>query len=142
LQLSRGIADEREVAQANALLQEAQTTLPPLRIELESQSNRLDVLLGSQPGTSTQELAAQTDIAAIPSIPAEGQPIDVLRRRPDVIAAERRLAAASARIGVAGSDYYPKISLSGALGFDSLDINHLFPRTDVLDADRQSTASC
>lgn len=50
----------------------------------------------------------------------------MLRRRPDIIAAERRLAASNERIGAAISDYYPKISLSGALGFDSLSVNHLF----------------
>jgi outer membrane protein TolC len=50
----------------------------------------------------------------------------VLRRRPDIIAAERRLAASNERIGAAISDYYPKISLSGALGFDSINTNHLF----------------
>jgi outer membrane protein TolC len=50
----------------------------------------------------------------------------MLRRRPDIIAAERRLAASNERIGAAISDYYPKISLSGALGFDSLSAGHLF----------------
>ena len=54
------------------------------------------------------------------------QPLDVLRRRPDIIAAERRLAASNERIGVAISDYYPKISLSGALGFDSINGGTLF----------------
>jgi outer membrane protein TolC len=52
--------------------------------------------------------------------------MDVLRRRPDIIAAERRLAASNERIGAAISDYYPKISLSGALGVDSLNSGHLF----------------
>jgi outer membrane protein TolC len=56
----------------------------------------------------------------VPAIPGNDQPVDMLRRRPDIIAAERRLAASNERIGAAISDYYPKISLSGALGFDSL----------------------
>src|SRR5260370_38505625 len=65
----------------------------------------------------------------MPGIRAVGgadQPLDVLRRRPDIIAAERRLAASNERIGVAISDYYPKASLSGALGFDSTNGGTLF----------------
>jgi outer membrane protein TolC len=53
----------------------------------------------------------------------------VLRRRPDIIAAERRLAASNERIGEAIADYYPKVSLSGALGFDSITGNHMFSQS-------------
>jgi NodT family efflux transporter outer membrane factor (OMF) lipoprotein len=122
-----GAADEREVAQAEALLRQARAAMPALRVALEAQLNRLDVLMGAQPGTYAAEL--NTNSAVIPDIPAIGtgdQPVDVLRRRPDIIAAERHLAASNEQIGVALSDYYPKISLSGALGFDSLTTNHLF----------------
>jgi NodT family efflux transporter outer membrane factor (OMF) lipoprotein len=115
-----GAATGREIAQADALWKQARTTLPPLRIGLEQQLNRLDVLMGVQPGTYAQELGTASEIPAVPAIPGNDQPTDMLRRRPDVIAAERRLAASSERIGAALSDYYPKISLSGALGFDSL----------------------
>ncbi len=126
LQRAHGVASEREVAQSEALLKQARATVPPLRTELEAQLNRLDVLMGAQPGTYAGELASPAEIAAIPAIPAADQPLDMLRRRPDVVAAERRVAAASAHIGVAIADYYPKISLSGVLGFGSLDANHLF----------------
>ncbi|MCW3674608.1 efflux transporter outer membrane subunit [Burkholderia cenocepacia] len=122
-----GAADEREVAQAEALLRQARASLPTLRITLEAQLNRLDVLMGAQPGSYAAELGANA--ASIPSVPAIGtddQPIDVLRRRPDMIAAERHLAATSEQIGAAIADYYPKISLSGALGFDSITSSHLF----------------
>ena len=119
-----GQADGREVAQAEALLKEARASIPTLRARLESQLNRLDVLMGVQPGTYAQELAQPGEIPAIPAIGGDDQPVDVLRRRPDVIAAERRLAASNERIGESISDYYPKISLSGALGFDSLNVGH------------------
>ena len=122
----RGAGDERQVSQAQAVLEQAQATLPPLRIELESQLNRLDVLLGAQPGTTAAELAERGDIPAVPAIPVDDRPTDFLRRRPDIIAAERQLAAANARIGEAVADYYPKLSLSGLLGFDSLNVNRLF----------------
>ena len=122
----RGTGDERQVTQSEAVLEEAQAALPPLRIELEGQLNRLDILLGAQPGTYAARLGAPSPIPPPPAIPESGKPTDFLRRRPDVIAAERQLAASSARIGVAVSDYYPKLSLSGLLGFDSLSANRLF----------------
>lgn len=115
-----GVAQGLEVAQADALLKAARATVPPLRIAIERQLNRLDVLMGVQPGTYASELQVVADIPRIPAVPADAQPLDVLRRRPDVIAAERRLAASNERIGAAISEYYPKLSLSGALGFDSV----------------------
>src|SRR5216683_3989338 len=121
-----GAASEREIAQAQALLKEARATLPPLRLALERELNRLDVLMGVQPGTYAHELATARDVPSIPAIPDDQQPTDVLRRRPDIIAAERRLAASNERIGAAISDYYPKISLSGALGWDTASGGHLF----------------
>jgi NodT family efflux transporter outer membrane factor (OMF) lipoprotein len=120
-----GQSDAREVAQAEALLRQATASVPSLRIGLEAQLNRLDVLMGAQPGTYAQALSKPAAIPAVPAIGTNDQPLDVLRRRPDIIAAERQLAASSERIGAAISDYYPKISLSGALGFDSISLNHL-----------------
>jgi hydrophobe/amphiphile efflux-1 (HAE1) family protein/NodT family efflux transporter outer membrane factor (OMF) lipoprotein len=121
-----GVADDREVAQAEALLKQAKSTVPSLRVALEAQLNRLDVLMGAQPGTYAEELSKPSTIPGIPAIGGANQPLDVLRRRPDIIAAERRLAASNERIGVAISDHYPKISLSGALGFDSINGGTLF----------------
>jgi NodT family efflux transporter outer membrane factor (OMF) lipoprotein len=121
-----GVATDREVAQAEALLKQAKATVPSLRIDLEAQLNRLDVLMGVQPGTYAAELSKPGTVPAIPAIGSSDQPLDVLRRRPDIIAAERRLAASNERIGVAISDYYPKISLSGALGFDTISASNLF----------------
>ena len=123
--LDAGAATKREIAQAEALLQQARSTLPPLRLALEKQLNRLDILMGAQPGTYAHELDAVMPIPSIPNI-ANQEPTDMLRRRPDIIAAERRLAASNERIGVAIAEYYPKISLSGVLGFDSLNSGSLF----------------
>ena len=122
----RGLAPVREVAQVEALLSHARASLQPLRIDLEAQINRLDVLLGVQPGTSAGELQIPSDIPSVPSVPANDRPLEVLRRRPDVIAAERRLAASNARIGQALADYYPKISLAGLLGYESSHPSDLF----------------
>ena len=126
LRFGRGLSAVREVAQTEALLSQARASLQPLRIDLEAQMNRLDVLLGVQPGTSAPELKTPRDIPAVPSVSANDGPLEVLRRRPDVIAAERRLAASNARIGQALAGYYPKISVAGVLGYESSSPNDLF----------------
>jgi len=126
LRFSRGASAEKEVAQAEALLAEARATIPPLRTALEAQLNRLDVLMGAQPGTYASELSKPAEIPDAPAIPSGLNASDLLRRRPDIIAAERRLAASNARIGVAVSEYYPKVSLSALLGFESLSSARLF----------------
>lgn len=115
-----GLASVREVAQAQALLFQTGATLPPLRIEQETQLNRLDVLMGAHPGTYAAELAAPGVDRALPAISLAQGPADLLRRRPDVIAAERRLASAHASIGIAHAEYYPHLTLSALLGLSSL----------------------
>jgi len=121
LRLADGLASSRESAQAEALVAQARSTVPPLRIELEVQLNRLDVLMGAAPGTYAAELAApDTPEMRVPAISLSQGPADLLRRRPDVIAAERRLAASNAQIGAAMAEYYPKVTLSALLGLSSL----------------------
>ena len=121
-----GIASDREQAQAEAVLAQARATVPQLAIILEAQLNRLDVLMGAQPGTYAAELAAPSDIPVIPSITTLDDPSELLRRRPDIIAAERRVASSNARIGQALSEYYPKISVSGFLGNEAISPGNLF----------------
>lgn len=131
LRLQEGLATSRETAQAEAVLAQARATIPPLRTELEIQLNRLDVLMGAQPGTYAGELQ-QSATRAAPQVPAitlyenRQGPAELLRRRPDVIAAERRLAASNARIGQAMAEYYPKVSLGALVGFESLGATGLF----------------
>ena len=123
---SAGIASDRELAQAEAVLSQAKATVPLLSIILDAQLNRLDVLMGAQPGTYADELKATADIPAVPTIAQTLDASDLLRRRPDIIAAERRVAASNARIGQALAEYYPKISLSGLLGNESISPGNLF----------------
>jgi outer membrane protein TolC len=121
-----GIASDRELAQAQALLSQAKATIPLLTISLEAQLNRLDVLMGAQPGTYAAELSPVADIPEVPEISGYRTPADLLRRRPDIIAAERMVAASNARIGQALAEYYPKLSLSGIVGSQALAPAHLF----------------
>src|SRR6185437_14810423 len=78
-----GLATDREEAQAQSLLSEARASLQPLAIDLEAQLNRLDVLMGAQPGTYAAELSSRQEIPLPPAIPSDVTPADVLRRRPD-----------------------------------------------------------
>lgn len=121
-----GVASDRELAQAQALLSHAKATIPLITVSLEAQLNRLDVLMGAQPGTYAAELTSVADIPEVPEISGFGAPTDLLRRRPDIIAAERMVAASIARIGQALAEYYPKLSLSGIVGSQALAPGHLF----------------
>ena len=121
-----GVASDRELAQAEALLAQAKATVPLLAITLEAQLNRLDVLMGAQAGTYAAELRSSDEIPPVPVIANTANAGDLLRRRPDIIAAERELAASNARIGQALADYYPKISLSGLLGSEAISPGDLF----------------
>ncbi|MGH8158209.1 MAG: efflux transporter outer membrane subunit [Rhodanobacter sp.] len=112
----RGLAAEYQVRQTEGELAQVRATVPVLQTHLDAAMNALDVMLGSPAGTHRAELAAAAPIPATPKITAMGSPADLLQRRPDLIVAERHLAAANARIGEAISEYYPKFSLSGLLG--------------------------
>jgi NodT family efflux transporter outer membrane factor (OMF) lipoprotein len=113
---SKGLAAELQVSQAEGSLAQVRATVPALETALESAMNALDVMLGSVPGTHRAELVEPAAIPSAPQIANTGSPAELLRRRPDLIVAERRLAASNARIGVAVAEYYPKFSLSGLIG--------------------------
>ncbi|MEF9418525.1 MULTISPECIES: efflux transporter outer membrane subunit [Xanthomonas] len=112
----KGLAAELQLQQAQGALAQAQAGVPGLEAGLVAAMNALDVMLGVPPGTHRAELSAIKPIPPAPQIADSGTPGDLLRRRPDLIVAERRLAASNARIGVAMAEYYPKFSLSGLLG--------------------------
>lgn len=120
LRLNDGLASVAETAQAEARIAQSRAVLPPLRTELERQLNRLDVLMGAAPGTYAQQLTQTAGSGSVPAIAISQSSVDLMRRRPDVIAAERRLAASSERIGQAMAAWYPDLSLSALVGFQSL----------------------
>jgi len=116
LQHERGIAAELQVNQAEGALAQVEAQIPVLEAGLDAAMNALDVLLGAQPGTYRAELSPSMRVPVAPGLAETGTPGEMIRRRPDLIVAERRLAAANARIGVAISEYYPKFSLGALLG--------------------------
>jgi len=113
---SKGVAPEYQVRQSEGELAQVQATVPVLLTGIDAAMNALDVMLGTPAGTHRTELTSAGTIPQAPLITSTGTPGDLLRRRPDIIVAERHLAASSARIGVAISEYYPKFSLSALLG--------------------------
>jgi NodT family efflux transporter outer membrane factor (OMF) lipoprotein len=116
LQYRKGVAADLQLRQAEGALAQVRSSIPALGNQLDIAMNALDVLIGAQPGSTRTELATAAPIPTAPAIAAAGGPAALLRRRPDIIAAERTLAASNARIGVAVAEYYPKFSLSGLAG--------------------------
>lgn len=126
MRFSEGIANDRELQRAVGLLESVRSAIPPLRAAIEGQLNRLDVLMGAAAGTYRSEFqqAAEVPLAPVPT--GSLTPADLLSRRPDVIAAERRLIASNARIGAAIADYYPRFTVGASLGFAALGPAGLF----------------
>jgi multidrug efflux system outer membrane protein len=122
LELGRG--SELDVASAAARRAATEATIPQLVAAETIAANRLAVLLGERPGALTAELAPR-EIAPHLTTIAVDSPASLLQRRPDIRAAERELAAATARIGVAKADLFPNLSLSGFIGFIAGDADEL-----------------
>lgn len=112
----KGLAAKRQVQQAEGTLTQVQASIPALEAGLQVAMNAMDIMLGALPGTYKEELSTTGIIPIAPGIASNASPAELLRRRPDLIIAERRLAAANERIGAAIGEYYPKLSLSGLVG--------------------------
>ena len=110
-----GVGEEQDVASAAASVAAVEASMPPLREALAAQRHRLAVLIGVRPGDLAEDLAPRAYAPLLTALPL-GETGTLLRRRPDVRAAERRLAAATAREGIAAADLYPRVSISGVLG--------------------------
>ena len=121
-----GLASELDTSRAEAQVAETRSQIPLLEQDIESSIHRLSILLGKEPAKLESQLAAAAPIpAATPGIPI-GLPSDLLRRRPDIRQAELEVAAATARIGVATADLFPKFYLTGTAGLESLSASDFF----------------
>src|SRR5258706_9098779 len=116
LQYEKGIAAELQVRQAEGSLSQVEAQVPVLEVALDAAMNALDVLFGVQPGTYRGELSPAAPVPVAPELAEISTPAEMIRRRPDLFVDEQRLAPANARIGVAISEYYPKLSLGALLG--------------------------
>ncbi len=114
-----GRGTELDVARSRADLNATLALVPPLEAAAARAKNRLAVLLGVPPSGFSIDLPAPSPLDKLPALVAAGRPEDLLRRRPDIREAERHLAAATARIGVATADLFPRISIIGSFGVDA-----------------------
>jgi multidrug efflux system outer membrane protein len=119
-----GLATQLDVRQGEQLVYSATQTIPDLERASEQTENQISLLLGRNPGAVTRGrlLAEQEQPPAVPP----GLPSSLLERRPDIRAAEQNLIGANATIGVARAAYFPQISLTGLLGFQSNQLTNLF----------------
>lgn len=122
----QGLAAQFQVQQTEGQLSQVKASVPVLQTGLDAAMNALDVMLRTPPGTHRAELSGAGAIPRAPQLASTGSPADLLRRRPDLIVAERRLVAANARIGMAISEYYPTFSLSALLGSATTQGGNLF----------------
>jgi len=111
-----GLADAVDVAQAKTSYAQTQAQIPALEANLAAAMNRIAVLTGQQPGALAGVLGERKPIPVTPADIVTSVPAEVMRRRPDIRRAERRLAAQTAQVGVATAALYPSLSLTGSFG--------------------------
>jgi outer membrane protein, multidrug efflux system len=120
--LSAGLAPQQDVLRAQAQVADTQAIIPALNTDERAAAYRIASLTGDSSAEIVAKLSVPGPIPhAVSEVPV-GLPSDLLLRRPDVRAAERRIAAANARIGVAKADLYPHFSLTGVAGIESLNL--------------------
>jgi len=111
-----GIGEEFDVASAAARVAAIEASLPPIRSAIAERQHRIAVLIGQRPGELQVDLAPRSYSPIAKALPL-GDVDTFLRRRPDIRAAERQFAATAAREGVAAADLFPRITITGFLGF-------------------------
>jgi len=117
--LEAGRGNELDTSRAEAQWQTTLSSIPTLQASIATTRYRLSVLTGRQPTALDEQLSPQAPLPGLPNLNAVGTPKDLLRRRPDIRVAERRLAAATARVGVAVGDLFPKVTLLGEVGYSA-----------------------
>ncbi len=121
-----GLVPQIDIPRQRGSISSLEARLEPLRADARVQIHALGILLGEPPEALDGELSQPgSPLTAVPAVPA-GLPSDLLRRRPDIRAAERQLAAATADIGVAVADLYPKFTMTGAVQLLSTAFTNLF----------------
>lgn len=126
--VSVGRGTEFDTSRARAQLETTLARVPALQASVAVTMHRLAVLTGQAPDALTATLERAAALPAVPARIDPGTPGELLRRRPDVIAAENRLHAATARVGIATADLFPRFTLAGLVGTQAIDTSGLFAR--------------
>ncbi|WP_367606643.1 efflux transporter outer membrane subunit [Legionella sp. W05-934-2] len=126
--LEAGSTNELDVALTDSQLKETEALLPRFQGEAFHQASLIAILMGKAPGQMAKQLLNTYSMPKIPKKVAVGVPSDLLRRRPDIIAAERNIAATTAAIGVAVADLYPKFNLVANYSLESIALKTLWNR--------------
>jgi NodT family efflux transporter outer membrane factor (OMF) lipoprotein len=113
---NRGLTNELDLALARRQLETLRSALPPLRDDLVVAQRRVAVLLGEYPGEIGLELAKPEPLPLVPENIAPGLPVELLRRRPDIREAEREVAHATAQVGVATANLFPRVAITAGIG--------------------------
>ena len=120
-----GLSSSLEVEQARTSREQTHAQIPLLQTSLTEAAHRLSVLLGEQPGALQETLSGTSSALNSPKTIDVGIPASILRQRPDIRAAERQLAAETARIGEAEAALYPRLNFSGSLAWTSQTLANL-----------------
>lgn len=128
VRLDSGRGTEFDTDRSRADLESTLSRIPALQATIATATHRLAVLNGRQPTELNSELQTPLPLPALPQSVAVGTPQELLRRRPDVAAAERRLAAATARVGVATADLFPRLTFGGSVGASATSLGDMFTR--------------
>lgn len=123
-----GVGDAFDVDRGRTQLETTLARIPSLEAAEAVAANRIAVLVGATPESMSADLMVAGPMPALPPAPAPGTPSDLLRRRPDVAAAERRVAGATARVGVATADLFPRFTLGALFGTQAIASSALFAR--------------
>jgi multidrug efflux system outer membrane protein len=119
VRLDAGVGTELDTARAKAQLDTTLATIPPIEAQIFQAIHRLGVLTGQPPAALSRTLSDPRPLPPPPDLVKIGNPTELLRRRPDLRAAERSLAAATALIGVATADLYPRVVFNGSVSLES-----------------------
>jgi NodT family efflux transporter outer membrane factor (OMF) lipoprotein len=120
-----GVTTDLDVDNAAAQAETIEALIPTLESSAETTINAIGILLAKEPGALRQILAEPRDVPILPAQVPIGIPSEVVQRRPDIRKAEAQLHAATATIGMAKADFYPRITLNGSAGYQSLQLSNL-----------------
>lgn len=126
-----GLVSDLDVAQSKTVYASSKSALPAIENAIASDINSIALLLGKYPAEVAPRLSEVADIPSYDGIVATSIPGELIRRRPDIVAAERTVAAQAAALGVARKDFLPTLTINGSFGFEARDPSDLFKSSSI-----------